>query len=71
MEHLLVHFPVSRTVLIDGEESGTTNAIFRVEEGTHTIGLGDPQDYKPSSRTVNVRDTTPIKPKEVTFVRKS
>jgi hypothetical protein len=70
MEHLLVHFPASRTVLIDGEESGTTNAILRVEEGTHTISLGDPQDYKPPSRTVNIKGTTPIKPREVTFVKK-
>jgi hypothetical protein len=71
MEHLLVHFPVSRAVLIDGEESGSTNAILRVEEGTHTVSLGDPLYYKPSSRTVNIKGTTPIKPREVTFVKKA
>jgi len=71
MEHLLIHFPLARTVLIDGEESGITNTILRVEEGTHTLRLGGPQDYKPSSRTVKARGTSPIKPKEVTFVKKS
>jgi hypothetical protein len=71
MEHLLVKFPVSRTVLIDGEEAGRTNTVLRVEEGTHTIGLGDPRDYKPSSRTVKVKGTSPIKPREVTFVNKA
>jgi len=71
LENILVNFPVSRTVLIDGEESGKTNAILRVEEGTHTFSLGDPQDYKPSSRTVKVKGTSPIKPREVTFVKKS
>ncbi len=30
MEHILVPFPVSRTVLIDGEGSGITNTILRV-----------------------------------------
>jgi hypothetical protein len=71
MEHVLVHFPVSRTVLIDGEESGKTNVVLRVEEGTHTFSLGSPQDYRPSSRSVNVKGTSPIKPREVTFVKKS
>jgi hypothetical protein len=71
MEHLLVIFPASRTVLIDGEKSGRTNKILRVEEGTHTISLGEPRDYTPSSRTLNVKGTSPIKPNEVTFVKKS
>jgi hypothetical protein len=71
MEHLLVIFPVSRTVLIDGEESGMTNTVLRVEEGTHTMGLGEPRDYKPLSRTVIIKGTSPIKPRKVTFVKKS
>ena len=70
MEHILIHFPVSRTVLIDGEDSGTTNAVLRVEEGKHTFSLGDPRDYKPLSRTVKVKGTSPIKPREMTFVKK-
>ncbi len=70
MEHVLVHFPESRTVLIDGEESGATNAVLRVEEGSHTFSLGGPEDYLPSSRTVNVSGTSPIKPRKVTFVKK-
>ncbi|MCK9420568.1 MAG: thermonuclease family protein [Nitrospirae bacterium] len=60
MEHILVHFPLSRPVLIDGEKSGKTNAILRVEEGRHTLSLGDPQDYKPSSRTVNHTSGSPV-----------
>ena len=70
MEHVLVNFPESRTVLIDGEVSGMTNDILRVEEGTHTFSLGDPLDYKPSSRTIKVKGTSPIKPRKVTFVKK-
>jgi hypothetical protein len=71
MEHILVNFPVSRTVLIDGEESGMSNAILRVEEGTHTISMSGPQDYKPSSRTVSIKGTSPIKPRKVTFAKKA
>jgi hypothetical protein len=71
MEHVLVHFPISRAVLIDGEEAGMTNMVFRVEEGKHTFSLGNPRDYKPSSRTVKVKGTSPIKPREMTFVKKS
>jgi len=71
MEHVMIIFPVKRTVLIDGEESGITNKILRVEEGTHTLSLGEPRDYKPSSRTIKIKGTSPIKPREVTFVKKT
>jgi hypothetical protein len=71
MEHILVHFPVARTVFIDGEESGMTDTVLRVEEGAHTFDLGEPRDYKPSSRTVTIKGTSPIKPRKVTFVKKS
>lgn len=70
MEHVTIKYPESRAVLIDGEETGMTNTILRIEEGTHTFSLGDPADYKPSFRRVKVKGTSPIKPKEVTFVKK-
>lgn len=70
MEHLLVHFPASRAVLIDGEEAGMTNTVLRVEEGTHTVSLDGPRDYKPSTRTITVKGTSPIKPREATFAKK-
>jgi hypothetical protein len=71
MEHILVNFPVSRTVLIDGEESGKTNSVLRVEEGMHTFSLDGPHDYMPVSRTVNIKDTSPIKSGEVTTFKLS
>jgi len=67
MEYVIVWFHESRTVLIDGEESGTTNRILRVDEGTHTFRLADPQDYKPTRRRVKVTQTNSVKPMEVTF----
>jgi hypothetical protein len=67
MENVIVKFPEQRTVLIDGEESGETNTILRVEAGTHTFKLGDPADYTPSWRRKKVAGTSPVKPMEVAF----
>jgi len=69
MEHVIVRYSETRAVLVDGVESGTIGDILRLEQGTHTFSLGGPQDYKPSSQTLMVKDTTPIKPMEVTFVK--
>jgi hypothetical protein len=71
MEHVIIKYPGSRTVLIDGEETGKTNTILRVEEGTHTFRLDGPKDFKPSFRRVKVTGTSPINPREITFARKS
>lgn len=43
MEYIIVRFPRSRRVYIDGDESGRTGMRLRVEEGTHTINLGEPR----------------------------
>jgi hypothetical protein len=67
MEYVIVKYSQKRTVLVDGEESGTTGVVLRLEQGTHTFSLSDPQDYKPSFRRRMVKDTTSIKPMEVTF----
>jgi len=67
MEYVIVRHSKKRTVLVDGEEAGKTDVILRLEQGTHTFSLSDPQDYQPSFRRRMVKDTTPIKPLEVTF----
>ena len=69
MEYIIVRFPRKRTVYIDADEegSGQTDERLRVEEGTHTINLGDPRDYKPKWRRPTVTDTTPLKPMEIEF----
>ena len=67
MEHVIVKYPEAREVMIDGEPTGTTNTILRVEQGTHTFSLAGASDYKPASRTVLAHNTSPVKPMEVTF----
>ena len=67
MEHVIVRFPESRIVFIDGAEGGITNRRLRVDEGTHTFKLADPKDYTPNWRRPTVTGTNPIKPMEVIF----
>ena len=67
MEYAIIKFRENRTVLIDGEESGSTNETLTVDEGEHTFSLTGPLNYTPTEQTVNIKKTTEINPKEVVF----
>jgi PEGA domain len=67
MEYIIVRFVRKRTVFIDGKETGETGERLRVEEGTHTVNLGDPRDYTPKWRRPTVTDTTSIIPMDIEF----
>jgi hypothetical protein len=67
MEYVIVKYPVSRTVLVDGEPAGSTNEILRMDEGTHTFALDGAKDYTPLSQTLEIQGTNSVSPKEVTF----
>jgi hypothetical protein len=70
MEHVIVTYPTGRLVYIDGEESGSTNEVLKVDAGTHVFELGHLQNYRPASRKVTVQDTTVLEPLEIPFYRK-
>jgi hypothetical protein len=70
MEYVKVTFPTDRLVYIDGEESGYTNEVLRVEAGTHVFELGNLSNFRPASRKVTVQDTTVLEPLEIAFYRK-
>lgn len=70
MEHVIVTFPTNRLVYIDGEESGQTNDVLRVDAGTHVFELGNLANFRPASRKVTVQDTTVLEPLEIAFFRK-
>ncbi len=70
MEYVIVSYPTDRLVYIDEEEGGTTNEVLKVDAGTHVFELGHLQNYRPSQRTVMVRDTTVLEPLEIKFFRK-
>jgi hypothetical protein len=67
MEYVIVHFRESRTVLIDGKESGATNETLRVDEAFHTFSLAGPANFTPTEQTVEIKNSTQICPKEVSF----
>ena len=70
MEYVKVTFPTRRLVYIDGEESGYTNTVLRVDAGTHVFTLGKVANFRPASRKVTVEDTSVLEPLEVKFFRK-
>lgn len=67
MEYLVVRFPQSRPVKVDGEFNGRTGQLIELEAGTHTISLGPPANFTPESREVLLKDTSALDPKEVEF----
>jgi hypothetical protein len=70
MEYVKVIFPTDRLVYIDGEESGSTNEVLRLDAGTHVFDLGKLANYRPASRKVMVKDTTALEPLAIRFFRK-
>ena len=70
MEYVRVTYPTDRFVYIDGEKSGTTNKVLRVEAGAHEFDLGSLANYKPASVEIDVKDTTVLGPMLVAFTKK-
>jgi len=70
VEFVKVTFPTSRFVYIDGEQGGRTNAVLRMEAGTHVFDLGNLGNYEPESQEIAVEGTTVLAPLVVVFARK-
>jgi hypothetical protein len=67
MEYLLVHFPRSRRVKIDDAFNGRTEEVIEIEAGKHVVSLGYPYNFTPGERTIILKDTSEIAPREVSF----
>ena len=67
MEFVIVRFPGTRTVFIDGGPQGDTNLTKRVDAGPHDFDLGSPMNYVPNLVHRNVQGTTIDRPMEVVF----
>ncbi|HSM79467.1 MAG TPA: PEGA domain-containing protein [Bryobacteraceae bacterium] len=70
MEFVRVTYPTDRLVYIDGEKSGRTNNVLRIEAGTHVFDLGNLVNYEPASQEVEVEGTTVLAPMIVAFTKK-
>lgn len=67
MEWVRVEFPHERDVVMDGSVIGSSNRTLLVSEGTHRFHLGEPRNYAPKHRKVQVTGTSPLMPKVVAF----
>ena len=67
MEYLIVHFPRSRRVKIDGEFNGRTEDLLELEAGSHVVSLGPPDNFTPKNRRVVLKDTSELEPREIDF----
>jgi hypothetical protein len=67
MEYLIVRFPESRGVRIDGAPQGRTDVLLELEAGVHDVTLDPPPNFSPPQRRVQLRDTAAVAPTEVTF----
>ena len=66
-EYLEVLFPHRRAVLINGESMGETNMLLELEGGKYKVTLGPPQDFTPAQQQIDLRNTSPLTPKQVEF----
>lgn len=66
-EYMVVSFPASRQVMINGELMGITNTKLELESGTYEVTLDPPLNFKPEKRDVNLRHTSSIMPMTVEF----
>lgn len=69
MAHVIVSFPTSRFVYIDGEKNGRTNKTLRVDAGSHVFDLGPFKNYEPESQIVVVSGGTVLVPQEIVFTK--
>lgn len=67
MEYVIVKYPESRDVYINGARNGKTNESLRVDTGTHVFDLGAPGDYRPPSIEVAVENSSVLEPMEIVF----
>lgn len=67
MQYLKVRFPTRRKLKIDGEFNGHTNKLIEVRGGPHKISMGNPENFRPRQRKVNLRNTSRLRPKIVSF----
>ena len=69
MAHVIVTFPTSRFVYIDGEQNGRTNKSLSVDAGSHVFDLGPLKNYEPESQIVVVSGGTVLVPQEIVFTK--
>jgi hypothetical protein len=70
-EFVIVIYPRKRDVIVDGEVTAKTRETFIVETGNHKFSLAGLDNYRPSSQTHLVENTTATDPFVVVFTQTS
>ena len=66
-EYLVVLFPRSRRVMINGEFMGATNTKLELEGGSYEVTLGPPKNFIPEKQDIELRNTASLMPMTVQF----
>jgi hypothetical protein len=67
MEFLIVRFPESREVRVDGLAQGKTNIVLQFEAGFHMVTLGPPFNFSPVEQKVLLLNTAALDPYRIEF----
>lgn len=70
-EFLVVLFPRSRRVMINGEFMGTTNTVLELDGGPYEVTLGPPNNFAPQKQDIDLHDTAALMPMTVQFTEAS
>lgn len=66
-EFLVVLFPRSRRVMINGNHFGMTNLKLELEGGPYEVTLGFPKNFTPEKYDIDLRSTSSLMPMVVDF----
>ncbi|HEY7542583.1 MAG TPA: hypothetical protein VIF11_20735 [Methylomirabilota bacterium] len=67
MEYLIVRFPETREVRVDGIPHGRTNIVMQFEAGIHAVTLGPPWNFAPVEQKVLLYNTAALDPYRIEF----
>lgn len=67
MEYLRVEYRRKRNVLIKGQIIGVTNCLIEIEGGSYIVELSQPVNYMPSSKEVDLANTSALDPMIIAF----
>jgi hypothetical protein len=67
VEYLIVRFPETREVRVDGVPQGWTNMILQFAPGIHEVTLGPPWNFAPLAQQVLLINTAALDPYRVDF----